>query len=572
MSDSKISPSAVSSTSHEDAPNNSHSIASDTTGSHESISPQDTKEVEGSNRDVASPVIARVTTNRSSIVPRGKRRGMLGQVTLVPEIEDPKEYSRLTKHLITIVVAAGGAAAPMASAIVFPALSQISKDLHSSQTITNLSVALYMLSMAIFPLWWSSISERKGRRTVYITSFSLFVIFNICSAVSVNIGMLVFFRVASGGAASSSQSVGAGTIADIWDVRERGRAMGWFYLGPLCGPLFAPIIGGALTARFGWRSTQWFLAIFGFCVLLFMTFCLPETFRGLPKPKVQVPAPALDEKTAEETPATNANNLERTLSRVSLHTVKKAKEWTTQAKAIFIHPLKTLKFLKYPPVLLTVYYASIAFCCLYILNVSIQTSFSKAPYNYSTIIVGLLYIPGSLGYILASIVGGRWNDHIMKRAAMKRKQRAVENSEAAEDGPLEYRPEDRMGINAWIAGILFPCALLWYGWVVQNGVMWVGAMFATFTFGFGSMLIFSMATTMLTEFVPGRSSSMVAVNNFMRNIFSCIGGVVAEPIINSIGNGWLFTIMGCLGLLSMSVLWVMHQYGPRWRGRIDEYV
>ena len=45
--------------------------------------------------------------------------------------------------------------------------------------------------------------------------------------------MLVVFRVASGGAASSVLAVGAGTIADIWQVRERGKSMGWFYLGPL---------------------------------------------------------------------------------------------------------------------------------------------------------------------------------------------------------------------------------------------------------------------------------------------------------------------------------------------------
>lgn len=90
-----------------------------------------------------------------------------------------------------------------------------------------------MLAMGICPLWWSQLSERSGRRTVYIISFSLFVIFSVCSALAVDIGMLIAFRVLSGGAASSVQAVGAGTIADIWEVKERGRAMGWFYLGPL---------------------------------------------------------------------------------------------------------------------------------------------------------------------------------------------------------------------------------------------------------------------------------------------------------------------------------------------------
>lgn len=88
--------------------------------------------------------------------------------------------------------------------------------------------------------------------------------------------MLIIMRMLSGGASSSVQAVGAGTIADIWEVKERGRAMGIFYLGPLCGPLFAPIIGGVLTEKFGWRSTQWFLVIYGGAVLVFLFVALPE--------------------------------------------------------------------------------------------------------------------------------------------------------------------------------------------------------------------------------------------------------------------------------------------------------
>lgn len=74
--------------------------------------------------------------------------------------------------------------------------------------------------------------------------------------------MLIVMRMLAGGAAASVQAVGAGTIADIWESRERGRAMGVFYLGPLCGPLLAPIIGGILAQSWGWRSTQWALGIY----------------------------------------------------------------------------------------------------------------------------------------------------------------------------------------------------------------------------------------------------------------------------------------------------------------------
>ena len=70
-----------------------------------------------------------------------------------------------------------------------------------------------MLSMAIFPLWWSSFSETLGRRTIYLTSFTLFILFSILAAVSINIAMLIVMRILGGGAAASVQAVGAGTIA-----------------------------------------------------------------------------------------------------------------------------------------------------------------------------------------------------------------------------------------------------------------------------------------------------------------------------------------------------------------------
>lgn len=94
-------------------------------------------------------------------------------------------------------------------------------------------------------------------------------------------------------------------------------------------------------------------------------------------------------------------------------------------------------------------------------------------------------------------------------------------------------------------------------------------MIANFFFGIGSMLIFSMVTTMLTEFMPKKSSEGVALNNFMRNIFSCVGSLVTAPIINAIGNGWLFTILGLVSFASGSVIFAMRVWGPQWRQKMD---
>jgi MFS family permease len=96
-------------------------------------------------------------------------------------------------------------------------------------------------------------------------------------------------------------------------------------------------------------------------------------------------------------------------------------------------------------------------------------------------------------------------------------------------------------------------------------------MIANFFFGVGSMIIFAMATTMLTEFMPRKASNGIALNNFVRNIFSCVGGIVAAPLIDAIGNGWLFTILGLVSLVSgIVVIMAMKRYSAKWRISMDE--
>ncbi|CZT45247.1 related to dityrosine transporter [Rhynchosporium secalis] len=496
--------------------------------------------------------VSSVRSRAVTIVPRAKRRGLLARFAVIPEVERPYEYKNSTKWFITFQVAIAAAAAPMGSAILLPALPELAIDLNTTPTITNLSVALYMLSMSIFPLWWSSFSETLGRRSIYLTSFVLFTLWNIISAISTSMGMLIVMRVLGGGAAASVQAVGAGTIADIFEVRERGRAMGVFYLGPLLGPLLAPIIGGVLSQAWGWRATQWFQAIYGGVLVVLLTFCLPET---LAKRQSLNLAPDTNEKAGVRP------ELTRVSTRQSVHV--KTKKAAKVFKRCIIDPLSVITYLRFPAVALTVYLASVTFGSLYVLNISIQKTFSESPYSFKTIIVGLLYIPNSVGYILASLIGGRWTDYIMHREA-----RAAGRYDSS--GRLDFRPEDRMRENAWIAAVMFPGALVWYGWTAEKGIVWIVPMIANFFFGVGSMIIFGVVTTMLTEFMPKRSSSGVAVNNFVRNIFSCVGGVVAEPLIKAIGDGWLFTGLGIICWISaFGVVFSMRRFGPKWRVTMD---
>ncbi len=79
------------------------------------------------------------------------------------------------------------------------------------------------------------------------------------------------------------------------------------------------------------------------------------------------------------------------------------------------------------------------------------------------------------------------------------------------------------------------------------------------------MLIFGMVTTMLTEFVPHKAASLVALNSMGRNLLACVGGVSAQPLIDAVGTGWLFTGLAVIATASSSVIWAMRRYGLKWR-------
>lgn len=337
-------------------------------------------------------------------------------------------------------------------------MQDTASDLHTSLNLADLTLSLSKIGIAFCPLWWSAFSEHAGRRTVYIISFVLFVLWSILAALSKDIGMLLAMRFLSASAVSSFQSVGAGTVADMWEPRERGAAMGIYYLGNLgVGLVLGPLLGGVLTETWGWRATQWFLASYGGVILVLIVFALPETS---PRRKTAVPA-TLEEKPRNDSQSTADESAPPTGARSRRGVVAVVRD-------VLIGPFRALAYLRFPAVTVTIYVASITFGVLGLLNISYQSTFSHAPYSLSATVVGCIYIPIGVGSLLGSVYGGRWSDSIMAREARKAGRYRPES----EGGGLLYRPEDRVRENAWLGVGVFASLLVWYGWVVQQGVVW----------------------------------------------------------------------------------------------------
>ncbi|ANB13305.1 Qdr3p [Sugiyamaella lignohabitans] len=538
-----------------------------------------------------------VTRPPSSPVPISQRRGLFSSLTLIPEQETALGHTDTTKKLIVAQVSFAAVIAPMGASILLPALTNLADDLHVTTSVVNVSFGLYILSLGIFPLWWSGTSELYGRRSVYVISFLLYTLFTIGCALCKSIAALMILRILSGGAAAAVQAVGAGTIGDIYVTTQRGRAMGYFYLGPLCGPLFAPILGGVLTTKWGWRGTMWFCVILGGIMTVVLLFFLPETLKRTtpivveqsrrnsilrvlsPKSSIGsrveahednnivadalVPVPSRTSRVANVDLEHGHGGMFGQLHKFHIphvnHNHEKAVDPNHESVKkkileVFLRPLKAFKFLKYPPVPLSMVYSSYCFFTLYFLNIGIESLYSSQPYMYKSIIIGLLYIPNSVGYVISSIGNGYWSDYVIDRS-IKKHGRVI--------------PEARLSESVYLAAVIFPLSLVLFGWAGHFKTFWLVPLVGTFFFGFSSMLIFGNVTTYLVDVLPGRGSSGVALNNLFRMILAAIATFVADPLQDRLGFGWLYTMLAIGSLLAFTSILSIKKWGPRWRENYD---
>lgn len=589
------------------------------------------------------------------VVPRGERRGLLANLAIIPEFVDPRDYPESIKKLIVFIIAFSSLMGPMATSIIFPAINPITKSLDTTTFMVNISVGVYSLSLGIFPLWWSSFSEMHGRRSVYVISFAMLFGFCIGASLSPNISSFIILRVLCGAASASVQSVGAGTVSDLYIPEERGKNLGIYYMGPLMAPLVSPIIASGLVTRWSWRSTQWFMVILaGFNVFL-LVFLLPETLRkqdskaaiaaillerrnqnssklpaavqqnsssdtsysadleaspshdntskvgandedgeedlkriltdassrhnyatndnnidvGAPQiSRIQSQDPRWESRIREYDMTRMRTNLENELAKSESQKSRLARKLTeddlegrtrkqvilTQCYLHFIRPMKSVYFLQYPPVSLAIIFSAISFSVLYFVNMTIEYDYSRPPYNFKPLFVGLLYIPNSVTYIIASIYGGKWVDSLLQRYKAKY-------------GILA--PEARISWNLVTAVAIFPVSLLIFGWCLDKKCHWVTPLVGTALFGFASMMTIGATVSYLVDSLPGRGATGVALNNLVRQILAAVAVFVTEPMLKGMGTGWAFTMLAFIIIGSSSVLLVLKKYGDHWRENYD---
>jgi MFS family permease len=116
---------------------------------------------------------------------------------------------------------------------------------------------------------------------VYILTFALFVGSSVGLAVQDGYAALLVLRMVQSAGSSVGVAIGYAVVADIAAPAERGRIMAPTMMMLNLGPVVAPVIGGAVCGRVGWRWMFWILTAVGSFFLLVVVLFLPETNRKI---------------------------------------------------------------------------------------------------------------------------------------------------------------------------------------------------------------------------------------------------------------------------------------------------
>jgi DHA1 family bicyclomycin/chloramphenicol resistance-like MFS transporter len=178
---------------------------------------------------------------------------------------------------LAVLLAALGMLGPFSIDTYLPAFTGIAAAIGATPVEMQQTLSGYLFGFAVMNLFHGALSDSFGRRPVVLSGLVLFTLSSAGCALSLHIGMLVFFRVVQGVSAGAGIVVSRAVIRDMFPHSDAQRVMSQVTLFFGIAPAIAPIVGGLLLVHVGWQSIFWFLFAIGVVLWWANWRYLPET-------------------------------------------------------------------------------------------------------------------------------------------------------------------------------------------------------------------------------------------------------------------------------------------------------
>ncbi|QRV75562.1 major facilitator superfamily transporter [Ceratobasidium sp. AG-Ba] len=456
-------------------------------------------------------------------------------VDWVPEdTENPYNWPGFKRWTITGIVAVTTLCVSFASSSYSGGIQYMMDDLHMGQYVAILGISLYVVGFGLGPLLWGPLSEMYGRRLIFFVSFLPFVFFHIGGALAHNVETLLITRFLAGSFGSSPLTNAGGTIADMFNARERGLANALFAMAPFAGPVLGPIIGGYVSeSSAGWRWNFWVMFIFSAVMFVLTVLFVPETF-----------APVLLRRRARNLHAES----EGKVNYISKFEKGNKKTFGEIMKINLSRPFVLL--FKEPIVLLFSIYAALIYGTLYGLFAAFPVVFQSGR-HFTPGEGGLAFLGIGLGIVIATCLTPISNKFYYR---------------AIEKGNGVAPPEARL-VMCCVGAVLLPVSMTWFAWTTYPSIHYMVPIIAGIPFGAGLMFVFTSIISYLIDSYTLYAASVLAANAVLRSVMGAAFPLFTPKMYASLGDQWACMVFAFLALACTPIPFLFYRYGPAIRAR-----
>ena len=159
-----------------------------------------------------------------------------------------------TRNRLTLVLGALMMAVFMSSietSIIATALPTIAGEFNAFESFAWVGTA-YIVTSAIATPLLGKLSDLFGRRVVFQSTLTIFVVGSVLCGMSQSMGQLIAARAVQGVGGGAIQALAFAVLGDILPPRDRGRYVGYFTLAFVGSALVGPLAGGYIVEHFSW--------------------------------------------------------------------------------------------------------------------------------------------------------------------------------------------------------------------------------------------------------------------------------------------------------------------------------
>ncbi|KZV71946.1 MFS general substrate transporter [Peniophora sp. CONT] len=440
---------------------------------------------------------------------------------------------------------------PLTANVYFPAIPVMAEQFHKSTEQINLTVTVYMVFQGVTPMLFGNLADRSGRRPIFMICLLILALSCVGLALCPTDAywLLMLLRCIQAAGSASTVALASGVMGDIITRQERGVFTGVLMFAPSVGPTLGPIIGGGLTQGLGWRSIFWFLCIASSICAIIVALFMPETLRNLVG-------------NGSIRPSFWYRPLVPLMPRNRDDSAQDASTIPPQRK--LINPLRILVS---PDVFILLFFMAVQYAIFYGVLASLSSLFSVVyPYLNQTEI-GLCFLALGSGNTIGTLGMGKLLDREYSRfrtkwLARRRREAGGDEGDVDEnDFPIERA---RLRLMPWCLTPFLLCTI-GYGWCLQFRVHIAVPLILQFIMGGCVSGFFNIITALTIDVFPNQGGAITACNNLFRCLLGALMVGVFDIILNALGMGWTYVLLGLIGFAMYPLTNVVMRWGPVWR-------